>query len=530
MTETEEVVDKTQSSVEKTKPKSLLRSTSTISLMTLLSRILGFARDMVIAHIFGAGAEVDAFFVAFKIPNFMRRLFAEGAFSQAFVPLLGEYRDTKELPEIQTFVNHAAGSLAVVLLGVTVLAIVCAPIFVAIFAPGFIRHEMRFTLAREMLQITFPYLFFISLTAFCSAILNCYRKFAAPAFNPILLNICLILAAVLFGHWIAVPVKALAWGVFAAGIVQLLFLLPHLAKLKLFPRFKPNFRDPGVKRLLKLMVPAVFGVSVSQINLLLDTLFASFLPAGSVSWLYYSERLSSFPLGVFGVAIATVILPHLSGKNSQQTEGNYSATIDWATRLILLIGLPAAVGLLLLAGPLLTTLFQYGKFHDHDVVMSSYSLMAFAIGVPAFMLIKVFASGFYARQDIKTPVKIGIIAMVANMVMNVLLIKPLAHAGLALSTSLAAFINAGCLFYYLLKKCGFKARAGFGIFALRLLIANVFLAATLWFANPPLVDWFHWSWAVRFTHLFVIVPIGMMVYSATLWILGLRVRDLRKTT
>src|SRR3990167_10926472 len=371
--------------------KSLVKSTSVVVSMTTISRIFGFARDMVTAQLFGAGASFDAFSVAFKIPNFMRRLFAEGSFSQAFVPVLSEYQKQKTSEEIKQFVDAMSGTLGIVLLAVTIVGVVFAPLIVRIFAPGFVSQGERYDLAVTMLRITFPYLTLVSLTAFSGAILNTYSRFWVAAFTPVFLNLAMISAALWFAPHFSTPIIALAWGVFAAGVFQLIFQWPFLRNLKLMPRPRIHFRDPGVRRVLKLMVPALFGVSVGQINLLVDTIFASLLAVGSISWLYYSDRLMEFPLGVFGVAISTVILPNLSRHHSEQSHESFSLTIDWAIRAVLLVGIPAAVVMAMLAGPMLSTLFQHGIFDGRAVLMASQSLMAFAIGIAPFMLVKIFA-------------------------------------------------------------------------------------------------------------------------------------------
>ncbi len=508
------------------KRRSLLRSTTLVSSMTMLSRVLGFVRDIIIAHLFGASAAVDAFLVAFKIPNFMRRLFAEGAFSQAFVPILSEYQETKTPAEEKLFLSHIAGNLFSVLFLVTAIAVVATPIIVMIFAPGFLHDPTRYQLASYMLRITFPYLLFISMTAMAGAVLNTYDSFGVPAFTPVLLNVCLIVAALYFSPYFKQPVEALAWGVFIAGIVQLLFQLPFLYQKGLLVRPRINWRDKGVGRVLKLMLPALFGVSVAQINLLMDTLFASFLPVGSVSWLYFSDRLMNFPLGVFGVGIATVILPHLSRKAADKDDHAYSASLDWGIRLILLISIPAAIGLLILAGPLIATLFKNGQFSSHDVLMARKSLMAFALGVPAFMLIKIFASGFYARQDIKTPVKVGVIALVTNMLLNLILIKPFAHMGLALATTIAAYVNAGCLFYLLNRQGYFHRQKAWLRFGLQLLVASTALILWLLWQGGDMTQWLNWRISTRVIHLLYLVSTSMALFFASLWLTGIRYKDL----
>lgn len=509
------------------KPKSLMRSTSLVALMTSLSRVLGFVRDMAIAHLFGAQAGVDAFFVAFKIPNFMRRLFAEGAFTQAFVPILSEYQETRTHEQVKQLVARIAGTLGLVLLLVTFFAVIFSPVFIMVFAPGFVDEPIRYAMAVDMLRVTFPYLLFISLTAMAGAVLNTYDRFGIPAFTPVLLNISMILCAYYLAPHLATPVKALAWGVLVAGIVQLCFQLPFLWRINLLSLPKLIWHDEGVRRVIRLMVPALFGVSVAQVNLLLDTVFASFLQVGSVSWLYYSDRLTNFPLGVFGVAISTVIMPHLSRKHAAQSTEAFSETLDWAMRMILLVAIPACVGLALLAGPLLTTLFQYGKFHPHDVVMARLSLIAFALGLPAFMLIKVFASGFYARQDIKTPVWIGAYSMLANVVLNLILIYPLAHAGLALATSLSAYLNAGMLFILLKRREIYVPVAGWNRFRLQLALATLFMVGFISYFYGHLDQWLAWQWAQRCAHLGFILTGAISIYLASLWLSGVRLKHLR---
>lgn len=494
--------------------------------MTMISRVFGFVRDMVTASLFGASASFDAFTVAFKIPNFMRRLFAEGSFSQAFVPVLAEYQKQKSSEEVKQFINAMSGTLGFTLLMVTVLGVMGAPWIVKVFSPGFTQSGERFDLAVTMLRITFPYLMLISLTAFSGAILNTYSRFWVAAFTPIFLNLCMIGAAFYLSPQFTKPIIGLAWGVCIAGIVQLIFQWPFLRNLRLIPRPVINFRDAGVVRVLKLMVPALFGVSVGQINLLVDTLFASLLVIGSLSWLYYSDRLMEFPLGVFGVAISTVILPHLSRHHASQSQEFFSLTLDWALRAVLLIGIPAAVVLCLMSGPMLSTLFQHHTFKGEDVIMARKSLSAFAVGITPFMLIKILASGFYAKQDLKTPVRIGVIAMLANIVLNCALIVPLAHAGIALSTSLAAIVNCGCLFYFLRKRGLYQPREGWKVFGIRLTIANLVLATWLWLGTADINVWISHPALWRVGQLTYLLASAVVVYFVALWLTGIRPRHL----
>ncbi|WP_245601022.1 murein biosynthesis integral membrane protein MurJ [Marinobacterium jannaschii] len=496
--------------------------------MTMLSRILGLVRDVVVASYFGASGSADAFFVAFKIPNFLRRLFAEGAFSQAFVPVLSEYRSQRDLGAVQALVNAVAGTLGSVLILITALAVLGAPLLAMLFAPGFyLEGGEKFDLAVDMLRITFPYLLLISLTAFAGAILNSYGRFAVPAFTPVLLNLSLIGSAVLLSPLFDPPVLALAWGVMIAGIVQLMFQLPFLSQLRLLPVPAIQRDHEGVKRILKLMVPALFGVSVTQINLLLDTVLASFLQTGSVSWLYYSDRLAELPLGVFGIAIATVILPSLSRKHAEKSPQHFAGTLDWAMRMVLLIGLPAATALFLLSEPLLITLFHYGALQERDILMAAMSLRAYAVGVLAFMLIKVLATGYFSRQDTRTPVKIGIQAAVANMVFNLILIGPLQHVGLAAATSMSAFLNAGLLLYGLLKSGVFSWQPGWAAALGRMLAANGAMIMVVLLMVPATEQWLSWPIADRALQMTLLVLAGVGAYLITLLLLGLRMRHLR---
>ena len=506
----------------------LLRSSAVVGVMTMLSRVLGLIRDVVVAGYFGASGASDAFFVAFKIPNFLRRLFAEGAFAQAFVPVLSEYRSQRDLSAVQFLVNRTAGSLGAVLLLVTVIGSVGSPVLAMLFAPGFyLSGSDSFPLAADMLRITFPYLLLISLTAFAGAILNSYERFAVPAFTPVLLNLCLIGSAVYLSPHFDPPIMALAWGVLMAGTVQLLFQLPFLARLRLLPAPRMGWQDEGVQRILKLMLPALFGVSVAQINLLLDTVLASFLQTGSVSWLYYSDRLAELPLGVFGIAIATVILPSLSRKHAEQSGEQFAQMLDWAMRMVILIGLPAALALILLAEPLLTTLFHYGEMTDRDVTMAAMSLRAYGVGLLAFMLIKVLAPGYFSRQDMKTPVKIAVKAMVANMVFNLILVFPLAHAGLALATALSAFLNAGWLLHGLIKQGVFKWQPGWGKWSLQLGLSNAAMVAVILIFAPVASDWLLADLWLRVQWMLFLVLGAIAAYVSVLMLLGVRVRHLR---
>jgi putative peptidoglycan lipid II flippase len=491
---------------------------------------------MVLARYFGASGETDAFFLAFKIPNFMRRLFAEGSFSLAFVPVLSEVRASGDQRALKDLVDHVAGTLAGILLAITAVGMLAAPLVLAIFAPGWaIEGRAEFGLSAEMLRITFPYVLLISLTALAGGILNTFDRFLVPALTPVLLNLSLITAAVLLSTRLEVPVMALAWGVFAAGVVQLAVQVPALMRLGLLPRPRWGWRHSGVRKILHLMVPTLVGSSVAQINLLLDTVIATFLISGSVSWLYYSDRLLEFPLGVFGVALSTVILPNLSLKFARQNPQGFSATLDWAMRLALIITLPAAFGLAVLASPILVTLFQYEAFRMSDVDMSALSLSAYAVGLPAFIAVKVLAPGFYARQDTRTPVRIAITAMVSNMLLNLLFVVSLTfvgfrgpHMGLALASSAAAYINAGLLYRMLRRQGAYQPATGWPRVLLAVGVGCAAMVAVLAWLNHPPTQWAEWGASSRSYHLAFLIVLGAGVYTVATLAGGLRLRHLEK--
>lgn len=497
----------------------------------MISRVLGFVRDLVLARVFGADAATDAFFVAFKIPNFLRRLFGEGAFATAFVPVLMEYKEQRSRSELKALVDHVAGTLGMVLLIVSFIGVVAAPLIVSVFAFGWVLDgaDEKLDLAAQMLRLTFPYLLFISLTAFAGGILNAHNRFAVPAFTPVLLNLCLIGAALVLAPRMQQPVVALAWGVLIAGVIQFAFQLPFLHQLKLLPSFKPKPSHEGVGRIMKLMLPALFAVSVVQINLLLDTVLASFLQTGSISWLYYSDRLMEFPQGVLGVALATVILPSLSKRHAAADTKAFSHTLDWGLRTTLLLGAPAAVGLAVLAGPMIVTLFLSERFDMHDVSMARLSLMAYSVGLLAFILIKVLAPGYYARQDTKTPVKIGLIAMGINMVFNLVLIFPLQHAGLALATSLSAFVNAALLFRGLRNNGVYQPDSNWPGLWLKVFLASAGMAGVILFGAPTLAEWSAVSVWMRAAWLGSWIGIGALTYFLLLILMGIRGRHFRNT-
>ena len=511
----------------------LFRSTAVVSSMTMVSRVFGLLRDMVFTRYFGADAGTDAFLVAFKIPNFLRRLFAEGSFSQAFVPVLTDVK-TKEGDEgVSDLVRNTLGTLAGVLFILSVVGATATPILVMIFAPGFIDQPEKFDLTTDMLRITFPYILFMSLTALSAGILNTYGRFAVPAFTPVLLNLSLIAAAIWLAPLMEVPIMALAWGVFIAGTAQLAFQIPFILKLGLLRWPRWGWKNSGVRRILKLMIPGIFGSSVMQINLLLDTVIASFLVSGSVTWLYLSDRMVELPLGIFGIALATVILPNLSQKHTAGDPEAFSHMLDWALRLVFVIALPAAVALAVLAGPILSTLFLYGDFRPIDVEMASISLLVYSGGLIGFILVKVLAPGYFARQDTKTPVKVGLIAMFANMVMNVMFVVPMLklgwtapHAGLALATTLSAFLNAGLL-YLGLKKAGiYTPLKGWSKLFFQTILAASIMGGLVFMLSGELLFWITATASERVIQLSWIIPVGVVSYFTVLWATGVRFKQL----
>jgi putative peptidoglycan lipid II flippase len=506
----------------------LLKSLLTVSSMTLVSRVFGFVRDAVIARTFGAGLYTDAFFVAFKLPNLLRRIFGEGAFSQAFVPILAEYKARRGEAETRLFVDHVATTLALVLFVVTVLGILAAPLIVYLSAPGFANVPAKFDLTILLLRVTFPYILFISLASLASALLNTWSRFAIPAFTPTLLNVAFIVFALWLAPYFDPSVLALAAAVFVGGLLQLGFQLPHLAKLGLLPRPRLNLRDAGVWRVMKQMGPALFGVSIGQISLLINGIFASFLVTGSVSWLYYADRLMEFPTGVLGVALGTILLPSLSRSFAEKTGEEYSKLLDWGLRLTLLLALPSALGLAILAVPLIATLFHHGAFDAQDVTMTSRALIAYSVGLVGLILVKVLAPGFYARQNIKTPVKIGVLTLAATQLMNLAFIYPFRHAGLALAIGLGACINAGLLYRKLRAHRIYQPQPGWRRFAAQVGCALAAMGVVLWFAAGPTAAWLTGSGWLRAAKLVGVVAVGVATYFAVLALAGMRPREFVK--
>ena len=510
----------------------LWRSTFIVSAMTMLSRVLGLVRDVVLLNVFGAGKDFDTFVVAFRIPNFFRRLFAEGAFSQAFIPVLTEYKTTKTHAEVQILISRVFGCLATFMTLLTFIAMIAAPAIMYIYAPGFHSDPEKFALATDMFRLTIPYLLFMSLTAFASSILNSYGSFSTPAFAPVLLNVTMIAGAWWLTPYMAEPIKALGWAVVVAGVLQLAIQIPELWRKNLLIPPKVDFKHEGVDRIMKLMLPALFGVSVTQINLLLNTIWASFMQDGSVSWLYSAERMTELPLGLIGVAIGTVILPSLSARHAEQDQFKFRGMIDWAAKVIMLVGIPASIALFMLSTPIIQALFQRGQFTLEDTQMTALALQCMSAGVISFMLIKVFAPGFYAQQDTRTPVRVGLMAVAANAILNVIFIGffklihwEAEHMALALASSGSALVNAGMLYFYLHQRNIFRFGAHWKKLFLQFAIANATMIAALWYAltwyNGDVSQW------IRIFEVIGLCVVGVLAYAIGLLVTGFRPHHLR---
>lgn len=508
----------------------LLKSLAAVSSMTLFSRVLGFARDAIVARVFGAGMATDAFFVAFKLPNLLRRIFAEGAFSQAFVPILAEYKSKQGEDATRVFVAYVSGLLTLVLAIVTIAGMLAAPWVIMVTAPGFADTADKFVLTTQLLKITFPYILLISLASLVGAILNTWNRFSVPAFAPTLLNVSMIGFALFAAPLFNPPVLALAWAVTVGGVLQLFYQLPHLKKIGMLVLPRISFRDAGAIRVVKQMGPAILGVSVSQISLIINTIFASFLVSGSVSWMYYADRLMEFPSGVLGVALGTILLPSLSRSFASGNHDEYCRLMDWGLRLCFLLALPSAVALGILAKPLTVSLFQYGKFTAFDAMMTQRALIAYSVGLMGLIVVKVLAPGFYSRQDIKTPVKIAIVTLIMTQLMNLAFIGPLKHAGLSLSIGLAACLNASLLYWQLRKQKIFTPQPGWQRFLLRLVIAVVVMAAALLGVLSVMPEWSQGTMAWRLLRLMAVVAVGAIAYFATLALLGFKVKEFARRT
>ncbi|HWA37586.1 MAG TPA: murein biosynthesis integral membrane protein MurJ [Burkholderiales bacterium] len=503
---------------------SLLRALLAVSSLTMVSRVLGYARDFLIARVFGAGLATDAFFVAFKIPNLLRRMFAEGAFSQAFVPVLAAHK-AAEPEAVRDLIDRVATLLFVAVVAAAALGMAIAPLIVHLTAPGFGADPEKHALTVSLLRITFPYIAFIALVSLAAGVLNTWSRFAVPAITPALLNVSFIVATLFFADRFAQPVTALAWAVFAGGALQLAFQVPFLAKLGLLPRWRFDLRHPGVRRILFLMAPAAFGVSVSQVSLLINQVFASFLVTGSVSWLYYADRLMELPAGVLGVALGTILLPSLSRYHADADAVEYSRLLDWGLRLTFLLALPAAAALAVLALPLIASLFVYGRFGAEDALMTQRALVAYSLGLLGMILVKILAPGFYARQDVATPVKIGLFTLAATQALNLALVGPLKHAGLALAIGLGACLNAAMLFWLLRKDGAYAPQPGWGVFLLKVFVSTGLMAVVLFTTMGEPGWWLAAAWTMKLPAVLGLVALGGGVYAGCLLAFGFRPRD-----
>jgi putative peptidoglycan lipid II flippase len=490
--------------------------------MTFLSRIFGFLRDMVAATVFGAGPGYDAFILAFRIPNALRRMFAEGAFSQAFIPLLAESKITNTHEEQQEFISKIAGNLASVLALLSILGIVLAPLIIKIFAPGFKDSDPREAFATQMLMVTFPYIFFISMTALAGSVLNTHGNFIAPAITPIILNILMIISSLFLAPQLTTPEMALAWGVLVAGFLQLIFQLPFLKKYGFALRLTMDWRSPAVRKMLILMIPATFGAAITQINLLVDSFFVSYLPAGSISWLYYADRLMEFPLGTISVTLCTVLLPALSSSYAKKDMLAFKSKLDWALAVTLVVGVPAVIGLVFLAQPLILTLFKSDKFLLTDVIMTKNALQAYSFAIIGIMIAKIFSNAFYAVQDIKTPVKVNVVILLVNVGFNFLLIKRFEHVGLAMATSITSITNACMLIIIWNKKNKVTFNAHFVLLCGQIFLASLLMSLFLHHCSPDMAWWLIYTRTKCYLTLMALIAGGMLVYAATLLLVGVK--------
>ncbi len=481
-------------------------------------------REIIFAFIFGASGVMDAYLVAVKIPNFFRRLFAEGAFNQAFVPILAEYSDGESANKaaLREFVGACTGAVAIVCFSISIIGVFSAKYWIYLFAPGFIGDPTKLHLSASLLMITFPYLGFICLAALSSSVLNLHSKFALPAAMPILLNISLISASFIGKHFFNIPILAVAWGVLVAGIMQFLFLLPALYKIKCLVRPTINFKHKGVRKLLKQMIPACFGASVTQISLLMDVVFASFLTTGSISWLYYSERLMQFPLGVFGVALGTVVLPTLSKQFVSGNMQGFIESLNWGCRWVFLLAIPCTVGLFLLSTPILLTLFNHGQFSVTDVNQASLSLKAFSLGLLFFMLTKVLVSVYYSQKNIKTPVKYAVLCVSVNILLNIIWVRYFAHVGIALASSAAALLNVLLLWRGLVKSKILQNYFSLSwiLFASRVFISSSIMGGSIYILTPHMDLWPQMGIFAQLLYLSGIIVVSGLVYLLSLKILG----------
>ena len=508
----------------------LLRALATVSSLTMVSRVLGYARDFFIARIFGASLATDAFFVAFKIPNLLRRMFAEGAFSQAFVPILAGYRNANSPDDTRALIDSVSTLLFLALVVTAALGIAAAPLIVYVTAPGFAADPEKFALTVSLLRVTFPYIVFIALVALAAGVLNTWSRFSVPALTPALLNVSFIVGAAFLAPYFDPPVMVLAWAVFFGGVLQLAFQVPFLARLGLLPRWRVDLSHPGLRRVLLLMAPAAFGVSVSQVSLLINQVFASFLQTGSVSWLYYADRLMELPAGVLGVAVGTILLPSLSKYHAQANHDEYARLLDWGLRITVLLAVPSAAALAVLALPLISALFHYGRFSAEDAWMTRQALVAYSVGLVGIILVKILAPGFYARQNVVTPVKIGLLTLLATQAMNLAFIGPLRHAGLALAIGLGACLNAALLYRGLRRAGAYRPVAGWPAFLLKVAAAVGFMAVVLFTTMGEPAWWLAAGWEKKIPATLGLVILGVATYGGCLYAFGFRARDFSRRT
>jgi putative peptidoglycan lipid II flippase len=506
----------------------LLKALSTVSAITLLSRITGLIRESLKAIAFGAGLQMDAFEAAFRLPNILRRLFAEGAFSQAFIPILAEYKRQRGDDATRDLVGKVGALLAVVLLGISALGILAAPWLVYLLASGFAKTPGKVALTADLIRIMFPYALFISLVALAGGTLNVYRRFAIPAFTPVILNLSIIGAAIFVAPHVDPPIVALAWGVLVGGVAQLALQVFPLLRLGLLPRPRLDWRDPGVRRVLAAMGPAVIGVSAAQISTLINTQLAAYLGDGRISWITYADRLMEFPSALLGVALGTILLPNLSKHHHDANPTQYRALMDWGLRLTFLLALPASLALALLAVPLIATLYEYGRFTAVDVWQTRSALLGYSVGLLGLIAVKILAPGFYARHDMRTPVRSAFLTLLVAQTLAVVLMFRIGHAGLTLATSIGALINSLLLYRAMRSQDIYAPLPGWGRFLRRLLLALVVLGAVIWWGAGPDEFWIAAGLWAKAGRLALVIAGGGIAYFGTLWLLGFRLEHFNR--
>ena len=516
-----------------------LKNTAVVSVFTMLSRVFGYIRDaLMFIFISNASGALDAFFVAFRIPNFFRRIFGEGALSTAYIPVLSDYKTKEEKSEVKEFIDSSITTISLILLIVSVIGVLIAPILIYLIAPGFINSDTgQYDLSVSLLKITFPYMLFICLTAIAGSILNTYDNFAYPAVTPVILNLTLIISVLFFVPYFDEPVFALAWGLLIGGVIQLIFQVYPIIKLGLFPKIKFNSKHPGIKKIKEIMLPMIFGSSVTQINMIFDTVIASFLITGSIGWLYMSDRFVELPLALFGISIATVLLPKLSEYYNESDDDSYNKTLNWGFKLAILISFPTMLGLILLSDPILITLLNYKEFSSNDVYMTSIALIAFSLGLPGMIGAKILITNYYSRKDTRYPVNAALKAVICNFILNITFVVILvktnfngAHIGLALATSISAYVNFFFLLSTAVKTKIFSIDKNTIMILLKSIAATFVMSIFILFFDLSKKTWMNYSLTDRVGNLFLLIISASIIYFAMLYLFNTKLQKIKKSS